>query len=196
MGFASLYPSTISARRANHSKPVQSRCEKFSACPVGQISDLTPRVSPERGAARDRHETRGGMRWTRKLRLTSAADADGEVVWSWRPDAGVKLAGSIPPMTVARKPVHRGEHEVSRKPLRREGRMPPLNLYARVRFLLCTLHTRPRVQRASGLPCALCFQGRNFPATTRAHGAAGSRSRISQPLNARQYPNRAAPSGD
>jgi hypothetical protein len=33
--------------------------------------------------------------------------ADGEVVWSWRRDAGVKLAGGIPPATVARKPVHR-----------------------------------------------------------------------------------------
>ena len=32
------------------------------------------------------------MRWTRKLRSTSAADAYGEVVWSWRPDAGVKFA--------------------------------------------------------------------------------------------------------
>jgi hypothetical protein len=31
---------------------------------------------------RIRHETRVGMRWTRKLRLTSAADADGEVVWT------------------------------------------------------------------------------------------------------------------
>jgi hypothetical protein len=45
------------------------------------------------------------MRWTRKLRLTSAADVDGEVVWFWRPDAGVKLAGDIPPATVATKPV-------------------------------------------------------------------------------------------
>ena len=35
--------------------------------------------------------------------------------------------------------------------------MFPLNLYARVRFSLCSLHTRPRVQRAPGLPCALCF---------------------------------------
>jgi hypothetical protein len=57
-------------------------------------------VSPERGAARDRHETRGGMRWTRRLarawfrraaltgceRTTGAQDeratAYGEVVWS------------------------------------------------------------------------------------------------------------------
>jgi hypothetical protein len=33
----------------------------------------------------------------------------------------------------------------------------PLNLYAHVRFLLPNLHMRPRVQRAPGLPCALCF---------------------------------------
>ena len=44
-------------------------------------------------------------RWTRKLRPTSAADAYGEVVWSWRPDAGVKLGGVIREVTVARKPV-------------------------------------------------------------------------------------------
>ena len=31
----------------------------------------------------------------------------------------------------------------------------PLDLYARVRAFLRTLHTRPRVQRAPGLPCAL-----------------------------------------
>ena len=32
------------------------------------------------------------MRWTRLVRKTNAAGADGEVVWSWRPDAGVKRA--------------------------------------------------------------------------------------------------------
>jgi hypothetical protein len=37
--------------------------------------------------------------------------------------------------------------------------MLPLNLYARVRFCLLLLHTRPRVQRAPGLPCALFFVG-------------------------------------
>jgi len=35
--------------------------------------------------------------------------------------------------------------------------MLPLDLYARVRTFLCTLHTRPRVQRAPGLPRALWF---------------------------------------
>jgi hypothetical protein len=32
------------------------------------------------------------MRWTRVARKTNAPDADGEVVWFWRPDADAKLA--------------------------------------------------------------------------------------------------------
>jgi hypothetical protein len=95
--------------------PVRPFPKKYSASAVGQISGLVWRVSPdERGGSRS-SRTRGGMRWTRKLRLTSVADADGEVVWSWRPDAGVKSCGAIRMATVARKPVHRGEREVSRK---------------------------------------------------------------------------------
>ena len=63
---------------------------------------------------------------------TNGMEAYGEVVWSWRLDAGVKFAVAhrskwiergIPPATVARKPVHRGEREISRKPLRRESRI-------------------------------------------------------------------------
>jgi hypothetical protein len=56
----------------------------------------------------------------------AALIADGKVVWSWRPDAGVKLAEEIPPATVARKPGHRGEHEISRKPSRGECRVKPV----------------------------------------------------------------------
>src|SRR5437879_6555116 len=36
-----------------------------------------------------------------------------------------------------------------------------LYLYARVRVLCAQLHTRPRVQRAPGLPCALFLKGAN-----------------------------------
>jgi hypothetical protein len=44
--------------------------------------------------------------------------ADGEVVWSWRLDAGVKflrskLLASFLGATVTRKPDHRGEREIS-----------------------------------------------------------------------------------
>jgi hypothetical protein len=43
---------------------------------------------------------------------TNVGIAYGEIVRSWRPDAGVKLAMMlrITPMTVARKPGHRGDH--------------------------------------------------------------------------------------
>ena len=40
--------------------------------------------------------------------------------------------------------------------------MPPLNLYARVRFCCALLHTRPRVQRAPGIPCSLVSRGAIF----------------------------------
>ena len=51
-------------------------------------------VSPdERGGSRS-SRTCGGMRWTRKWRLTSAIRADGKDVWARHPDAGVKFARS------------------------------------------------------------------------------------------------------
>jgi hypothetical protein len=64
-----------------------------------------------------------------KVSLTSDTDADGKVVWSWRPDAGVKVAGQSAndggkrarsPGRARYKPL---------KPLRREGRVFPVNLW-------------------------------------------------------------------
>jgi hypothetical protein len=51
-----------------------------------------------------------GMRWTRRCHAresvrTNDAEADGEDVWSWCPDAGIKSAEAILPMTVANKPI-------------------------------------------------------------------------------------------
>ncbi len=37
--------------------------------------------------------------------LTNGLEADGEVVWFWRLDAGVKPRGSIREVTVTRKPI-------------------------------------------------------------------------------------------
>jgi hypothetical protein len=47
-----------------------------------------------------------------RLGATSDALADGEVVWSWRRDAGAKFAMKLrfARMTVAKEPVHRGDH--------------------------------------------------------------------------------------
>jgi len=54
-----------------------------------------------------------------------------------------------------------------------------LYLYARVRFPCAQLHTRPRVQRAPGLPCALRFsRGDNRRCKTRAKDVARRRNYI------------------
>ena len=47
--------------------------------------------------------------------LDENVEAYGQVVWSWRRDAGAKLAASVLAMTVTTSPLHRGEHEVRRK---------------------------------------------------------------------------------
>src|SRR5437899_5206046 len=77
--------------------------------------------APTRGAYHDRHDTLGagcdgrfGVR--RSLTPDENAEAYGEVVWSWRRDAGVKLLRSkLLRGDGDNKPAHRGEREVSRK---------------------------------------------------------------------------------
>ena len=89
---------------------------------------MASRVSPERGAlaivtnvGRDAVDAGGAFRRT-------ALSADGEVVWSWRLDAGVKFAEpsvgdgdkkARSPGRARRKPL---------KPLRRECRVTPVDL--------------------------------------------------------------------
>ena len=60
--------------------------------------------------------------------LTRASEADGEDVWSWHLDAGVKFlrSESFSGVTVAKEPEHRGEHGIIRKPLRGECRVIPV----------------------------------------------------------------------
>ena len=82
------------------------------------------------------------------------------------PVAGVKLAEAvrIQPGSISRQSGSdggkrnsspgRARHKPSNHCAGKAG-CSPLDLYARVRTSLCTLHTRPRVQRAPGLPCAL-----------------------------------------
>jgi hypothetical protein len=108
--------------RANHQKPVQPQAEKFPAFLLRQISCPCDASCPARGALRDRHE-----RWDQDAVDASASsrasrartndvEADGEVVWFGRPDAGVKLAMMLPitPATVTTKPGRREEHEGNR----------------------------------------------------------------------------------
>ncbi len=69
----------------------------------------------KRDVSADRHDTWGGDAMDVTARETNVARADGEIVWSWRPKAGVKFVdASHAQATGATKPGPRGEHEGSR----------------------------------------------------------------------------------
>jgi hypothetical protein len=84
--------------------------------------------------------------------------ADGEVVWSWHPDADAKRATMlrIALATVARKPVT-GESTKEAVKTNRAGNAgmfgEPVVTYLRAFYL----HAELRVRSRTGIPCALCF---------------------------------------
>src|SRR5262244_4518413 len=79
-------------------------CSNISLSFFPKLCHYPRHPDSKRGAFRGRHDTRGGMRWTPMYRATSDADADGEVVWSWRPDAGAKRVEEFSRATVTTKP--------------------------------------------------------------------------------------------
>ena len=93
---------------------------------ISSIDLLVP--SHQRGDTRS-PRSRGGMRWTRRSVRRALAVADGEAVWFWRPEAGVKFA---------RTPTRRADDGVNKavvpgesaketvKPLRGGCRMIPV----------------------------------------------------------------------
>ena len=101
---------------------VQPSRKKYFALPVGQIISTSSRHPASiRGTYRDRHER--GVRDAVDANCIARRAfqfADGEVVWSWRLDAGVKLATMlrIALAMVTRKPDHQREHGISRKTIR------------------------------------------------------------------------------
>ena len=81
----------------------------------------------------------GATRERFRSRRTYDADAYGKTVWFWHP----WLLSSC-----------RWQNRSNRN-----AGVFRLYLYARVRISMHTLHTRPRVQRAPGIPCTLRFWG-------------------------------------
>ena len=116
------------------------------------------------------------MRWTRRSRRTNVACADGEVMWSWHPDAGVKLRGASrddggkkarSPGRARRTPL---------KPLRGECRMIRLNLCGS--FPMLFYARGPWVRPSPGIPCALSIQRVERTAKLGRDRAARTRLRI------------------
>jgi hypothetical protein len=71
-----------------------------------------------------------------------------------------------------------GEHNISRKPLRRESRCDTACTCGLAPFAQLKLARRPRVQRSPGLPCTLCASKRVILSKARAQRAARSRTPI------------------
>src|ERR1700682_1455237 len=115
------------------------------------------------------------MRWTRAAHLTNRADAEGEVVWFCRLDAGVKSCEKTRETTVTNKPGRRGEREVSRKTIARG--MPGVSGVTVVTTLVCFVLFRTRgcgcIERPA-FPAPSDFSGAGIQSKTRAANAARS----------------------
>jgi hypothetical protein len=113
------------------------QCDALCDCPTGKSLRFCKNLSSRLGENKSlrehpksnlqfslsRSHMRGASRSSRTLEAgcdgrgsvrrhhgaTNDAVADGEIAWSWRPDAGAKLAEYEPQATVARKPGHRGD---------------------------------------------------------------------------------------
>jgi hypothetical protein len=71
---------------------VQPPARKYSSFVFPKIEAFSVHPASTRGTFRPIVAIREvGMRWPRLLRKTSAAAADGQVVWSWHPDADAKV---------------------------------------------------------------------------------------------------------
>src|ERR1700733_11287350 len=93
------------------------------------------------------------MRWTWRRHKTNDAFTDGEVVWSWHPDADAKLADDGQQMTVTIKPVAGESTKEAVKTIRvRECRGDPGATVVANSSAFYILHARLRVQRGPGIP--------------------------------------------
>ena len=89
----------------NTQESVNPHLKKYSDLQKVARRSIFLTIPSHQKGVRDRHGRGAGMRWTRKVRRTSALEADGEDVWARHPDAGVKFAAQALRMTVAKSPV-------------------------------------------------------------------------------------------
>jgi hypothetical protein len=114
-----------SGKSVSSGKSCPAPARKIFRFPFG-ANHLHPlsRPAPSGGAARDRHETRGGMRWTRAVPKTRALACGrrSRVVLTPRRWRQVSREASFSGATVTTKPDRRGARRKPLKPLRGECR--------------------------------------------------------------------------
>ena len=104
----------------NKSLSIPSR-KNISLPSSGKSVSLIRASRPIRGACA-RHERCGGMRWTQGAAETISRTCGRRSRVVLTPRRWRQAFGKFSEVTVAKQPGHRGEREVSRKPLRRESR--------------------------------------------------------------------------
>jgi hypothetical protein len=180
-GIAAPSPtSACVARRANHALARSSAASKNIS--LGASGKSTLEVSPscpERGAlaivtnvGRDAVDAAASARKAIAGRIhtrersagaqTNGADAYGKTVWFWHPllvsscrwrDRSDRIRFPIKPAaTVTRGIRRRGEHGISRKAIAQGMPDASAEPVCSCAFFRALLHTRPRVQRAPGIP--------------------------------------------
>jgi hypothetical protein len=104
----------MTVERATHRPMRKLPVVHISSCAVGQITTII-RASRrhKRGASRSSRTLEAGCDG-RGVLFDEPHDADGEVVWSWRPDAGASLCEMTQSDGDNKARSHRGEHEASR----------------------------------------------------------------------------------
>jgi hypothetical protein len=134
-----------------------------------------------RGAYASSRYVECGLRWTRKRRKTSGACADGEVVWSWRSDAGAKFVKTLTRLTGDGGNQAWSPRRARRTPLKpfAQGRPGhPAEPVVLPRAFL--LHADHGYQPIPGLPCALSLLRRDTLAASLGRAAPRECGRMSQ----------------
>ena len=168
--------------------PVQSRLQKYTSSRETQITPTTPRhpvpvegrwpssrtlgrVAVDAAASGAWSCLQGGLRSVSGHNVQTTGEAAyGKAVWSWHPLLVSSWRRKRRPNRVSTILQSAGDGG-KRNSSPGRARYKPSNhcagnagvlqlyLYARVRFLCALLHTRPRVQQAPGIPCALFSMG-------------------------------------
>jgi hypothetical protein len=135
---------------------VQPLPQKYFAFSEAKISCSFPAVPPpQEGRIAIVTDVGCGMRWTLWCRETSALMRTAKSCGPDAPTLALRFAGLAPRNDGGKRARSPGRaRNKPLKPLRREGRMFPANLWFLTR-VLSTMHTRPRVRWAPSLPCAL-----------------------------------------
>ena len=131
--------------------PSRSSAKNIPLCVFSER--CLPLIHPAscRGAYASSRYVECGLRWTRRWRKTSGACADGEVVWSWRSDAGAKFVKTLTRLAGDGGNQAWSPGRARRKPLKPFAQGGPG--YPAGPVVL--LHAGHGYQQIPGLPCAL-----------------------------------------